>query len=96
MDDLLNKVNDETCFIYSLGIKQKWAFEDFMDDMGCKVFAFDPTVGHPAMRGHNITFSRLSVSDKLNKIKKLDTLRSILQTNGHTMTKIFESIFISM
>ena len=89
MDDLLNRVIDGTCLIYSLGIKQDWAFEDFMDDIGCKVFAIDPKVGHPPMRGNNITFSTLSVSAKHNKIRKLDTLRSILETNGHTRTKIF-------
>ena len=86
VDDLLNEVIDGTCLIYSVGIKQDWAFEDFMDDIGCKVFALDSTVSHPPMRGNNITFSRLGVSIKPNK---LDTLRSILQTNGHTMTKIF-------
>ena len=89
MDDLLNEVIDGTCLIYSVGIKQDWAFEEFMDDIGCKVFALDSTVSHPPMRGNNISFGRLGVSAKPNKIKKLDTLRSVLQTNGHTITKIF-------
>ena len=88
MDDLLNDVHEEKCLIYSFGIAMEWGFEDIMDDIGCKVFAYDPTVNHPSKRGNNITFTRLGVSSHPNLAKGLDTLSSILQMNGHLKTKI--------
>ena len=38
------------CLIYSVGISNEWTFDDVMDDFGCHVFAFDPSMG---VKSHN-------------------------------------------
>ncbi|XP_063869808.1 uncharacterized protein LOC135105535 [Scylla paramamosain] len=32
------------CVVYSFGVRDKWNFEEDMEDIGCEVWAFDPTM----------------------------------------------------
>lgn len=37
------KNKDRECIVYSFGVANEWDFEHSMADLGCRVFAFDPT-----------------------------------------------------
>ena len=88
MDDLLNDITNKECLIYSFGIADDWSFEDVMDKLGCKVFAYDPSVSFPPRRGKNIVFTNFGVAAERDPPKRLDTLDSILENNNHRDTKI--------
>ncbi|XP_018024841.1 uncharacterized protein LOC108680527 [Hyalella azteca] len=46
-----------SCIVLSFGISNEWSFDDAMEQFGCKVYAFDPTMGQQAhLRGHDIHF----------------------------------------
>ena len=47
--------NNTPCIIYSFGINHEWSFEDYMDDEGCSIFAFDHTIDSLPKRGRNKT-----------------------------------------
>ena len=59
-----------------------------MDNLGCSVYAFNPTVDFPSKRGKNITLEKLSVAAKTDKEKLMDTLTNILKKYGHKNPKI--------
>ena len=64
------------CLIYSFGVDEDWTFEDIMGDLGCKVYAFDPSVEYPRQRSKNIFFEKMGVAakaDKGNTVKSLLT-----------------------
>ncbi|MPC31735.1 hypothetical protein E2C01_025032 [Portunus trituberculatus] len=45
------------CLIFSFGVNNEWSFEDEMEKFGCKVYAFDPTMGkEDHQRSPNIKF----------------------------------------
>jgi len=46
----------EGCLVYSFGVADKDEFTDFYANMGCRVFAFDPTVQHHRQWQPNVTF----------------------------------------
>ncbi|XP_018017319.1 uncharacterized protein LOC108673940 [Hyalella azteca] len=46
-----------SCIVLSFGINNEWSFDDAMEQYGCKVYAFDPTMDEQAyLRGSNIHF----------------------------------------
>ena len=61
-----------------------------MDNLGCTVFAFDPTVDYPENRGNKIVFNKLGIAGGIS-MSNLDTtepLENILQMNNHTNSTI--------
>ena len=88
MDELLQDIENNECTIYSFGISNDWSFEDLMDDIGCKVYAFDPTVNYTRNRGNNIIFEKVGVSAAAYDKNHIKTLSTILKKNGHTNKKI--------
>nr|XP_027234006.1 uncharacterized protein LOC113825383 [Penaeus vannamei] len=52
------------CVVLSFGINNEWSFEDDAERLGCKVYAFDPTMGmEDHHRTPNIQFFKLGISD---------------------------------
>lgn len=88
MDELLRDIENNECLIYSFGIGGDWTFEDMMDGIGCKVYAFDPTVNDKRNRGNNIIFEKIGVAAEPEEQNQIKTLNTILNQNGHTSTKI--------
>ena len=88
MDELIYDIANNECVIFSFGIANDWTFEDMMDNLGCTVFAFDPSVDFPTKRGRNITFEKLGVAAKKDQAKLMDTLGNILKKYHHENTKI--------
>ena len=78
MDDFQS---DDTCLVYSFGIATDWTFEDFITQVGCLVFAYDPTVKYPPTRGNKIKFEPKGLADFSSPT--MDTLSNFIKTNGH-------------
>ncbi|XP_063584743.1 uncharacterized protein LOC134762296 [Penaeus indicus] len=52
------------CVVLSFGINNEWSFEDDVEKLGCKVYAFDPTMGmENHQRTPSIRFFKLGISD---------------------------------
>ena len=88
MDDLAEDIRKQECLIYTFGIRDDWSFEDIIGSMGCRVFAFDPTIDAEPKRSENIRFQKVGVVGKPTNDKSYKTLAQILKDNGHTNTKI--------
>ena len=88
MTELMGDVENGSCLIYSFGVDNDWSFEKVMDDFGCRVLMFDPTVNHPAKLGKKLSFEKIGLSAKRDDEKSYDTLSSIFKSHGHTDTKI--------
>ena len=88
MDDLLKDIHNGECLIYSFGIAKDWSFEDFMDDLGCKIYAFDGSVDYPEWRGRGIHFEKVFVSFEDIEDQNTASLSSLMAKYGHTQTKI--------
>ena len=88
MDELLRDIQNNECLIYSFGVADDWSFEDTMDDLGCKIYAFDPSVNYTRNRGKNIIFEKVGVAAVADEQNRLKTFEAILQQNGHISTKI--------
>ena len=88
MDELIYDIENNECVIFSFGIANDWTFEDMMDNLGCTIFAFDPSVNFPSKRGRNITFEKLGVAAKKDQEKLMDTLGNILKKYHYENTKI--------
>ena len=69
------------CIIYSFGISNEWSFDEAMEAYGCRVFAFDPSMGkgnHNHSR--NIQFFNIGLTDRDYTTEKgwqMKTLSSI-------------------
>ncbi|XP_069982245.1 uncharacterized protein [Penaeus vannamei] len=52
------------CVVLSFGVNNEWSFEDDVERLGCKVYAFDPSMGVPDhQRSPSIRFFGLGISD---------------------------------
>ena len=88
MDELIYDIMNNECVIFSFGILDDWSFEDMMDELGCTIYAFDPSVNFPSKRGRNITFEKLGVAAKKDTANLMDTLGNILKKYHHENRKI--------
>ena len=60
-----------------------------MDNLGCTIFAFDPTVDYPENRGNKIIFSKLGIAGGIsNSNLETKSLENILLMNNHTNSTI--------
>ena len=74
MDSILKDIDNDECLIYSFGVAEDWTFEDIMGSLGCKVYAFDPSVEYPKQRSKNIFFTKMGVADKADSQNTSKTL----------------------
>ena len=88
MDEIMKDIQNNECVVYSFGIGGDWSFEDTIAEMGCTVYAYDPTIDHNADRSENISFKKIGVVGVPNANKDYQTLDEILKNNGHSNTKI--------
>ncbi|KAG7178044.1 methyltransferase-like protein 24 isoform X1 [Homarus americanus] len=57
-------IRRDNCTVISFGINYEWEFEDDMDNYGCVVHAFDPTMRQlDHKRSERTTFHRLGISN---------------------------------
>jgi len=88
MDGLAEAIGRGECLVYSFGVAADWTFEDAVAEMGCKVFAFDPTVDYPETRSNNIKFKKQGVAAKSSADGRLMTLGEFFAANGHSTSTI--------
>merc|ERR1712241_668001 len=81
MDQILAQ---DQCVIYSFGLAADWTFEDQMDLLGCKIFAYDHTINAPATRGQNIKYFKTG----LGLGENLKPLSQLIAENEHQNTVI--------
>ncbi|XP_071537120.1 probable methyltransferase-like protein 24 isoform X1 [Panulirus ornatus] len=63
LDERFN-IRPGNCVVLSFGVNNEWSFEDDMDKFGCKVYAFDPTMGmDDHHRSTNVWFLKLGISN---------------------------------
>ncbi|XP_069189388.1 uncharacterized protein [Procambarus clarkii] len=52
------------CTVFSFGINNEWSFEDDFAKFGCKVYAFDPTMGkEDHQRSANVHFQAVGIAN---------------------------------
>ncbi|XP_037782746.1 uncharacterized protein LOC119579083 [Penaeus monodon] len=58
------RLDRNDCVVLSFGVNNEWSFEDDAERLGCKVYAFDPSMGaRDHQRSHSIRFFSLGISD---------------------------------
>ncbi|XP_050716954.1 probable methyltransferase-like protein 24 [Eriocheir sinensis] len=52
------------CVVFSFGVGNEWSFEDEFDNFGCKVYAYDPTMGkEDHQRSPNVRFFATGIAN---------------------------------
>ncbi|XP_045609177.1 uncharacterized protein [Procambarus clarkii] len=52
------------CIVFSFGVNNEWSFEDEIAKYGCKVYAYDPTMGKKDhKRSDNVTFFSMGIGN---------------------------------
>ena len=70
----------ERCIVYSFGINNEWSFDDAMEEYGCSVFAFDPSMGvvdHLRNKRTRFYNMGLAAEDVVRNNWKMRTLASV-------------------
>lgn len=89
MDGLIDDIERKQCVVYSFGIAGDWSFEDAVADMGCKVYAYDPSVDFPEKRSENVFFKKWGIaSEEKDRRENFKTLKELLRINGHQKSRI--------
>ncbi|XP_037782123.1 methyltransferase-like protein 24 [Penaeus monodon] len=58
------RLDRNDCVVLSFGVNNEWSFEDDAERLGCKVYAFDPSMGvRDHLRSRSIRFFSLGISD---------------------------------
>lgn len=77
------------CLIYSIGINNEWSFDDAMEQYGCEIFAFDPSMKDSPKqfnRTAKIHFYQLGLGERdyvTHNGWQMQTLDSIYRQLGH-------------
>ncbi|KAK3879222.1 hypothetical protein Pcinc_016186 [Petrolisthes cinctipes] len=98
MDQRFN-IKPGNCTIYSFGINNEWSFEDEMEKFGCKVYAFDPTMGkEDHRRSPGIQFFATGIANyqgvkkigmgKNWAMRKVDRFENLVNQVGETDNEI--------
>jgi len=94
-DELAEDIEKGECLVYSFGINNDLSFEKAFGEMGCKVFAYDPTVTHPRKPFKNVEFFEIGVSFETKErtissrgVRPFKTLYDIIKSNNHLGDKI--------
>ena len=74
--------------VYSFGVGRDWSFENTLGDMGCKVYAYDPTIDNPVNISKNVIFKKIGVESYLSNNKNYGSFERILKNNRHEKAKI--------
>ena len=88
MDELMEDMERQECIVYSFGIGGDWTFEDTIGTLGCKVYAYGPTINVKMVRSENVMFEKIGVAAETSSDSMYQTIDAILAKNRHTKTKI--------
>lgn len=98
MDKRFN-INPGNCTVFSFGVNNEWSFEDEMEKFGCKVYAYDPTMGkEDHQRSPSIQFFSTGIAnyqglkkigmDTKWKMQKVDRFENLVKQVGETGKEI--------
>jgi hypothetical protein len=71
-----------SCIVYSFGINNEWSFDETMENYGCKVYSFDPTMKvENHKHSKDVNFYNLGIADKDDggNFKTLSSIYSMLK-----------------
>ena len=81
MDELMTDIRSNECIVYSFGTGCDMSFEKGISEMGCKVFAYDPTIDQAPYQSDNIAFKKIGVVGITSEDKNYQTLNEIRKNN---------------
>ena len=65
MDPSVRPERESECLVYSFGISNDWTFDEAMEQMGCRIYAFDPSMNANSHNHSNkIHFFNLGLGDR--------------------------------
>ncbi|XP_071540362.1 probable methyltransferase-like protein 24 [Panulirus ornatus] len=77
LDERFN-IKPDDCHVISFGVNHEWSFEDDVAKFGCKVYAFDPTMGvKDHKRSANIQFYATGIGNYKGLMKIGSGLRKV-------------------
>ena len=90
------------CLVYSFGVNDEWSFEDQMENFGCDVFAFDPSMNQSYLaRGKKIRFFGYGLSNMVTtgpngwQMKRLSDFYVMLEP-FHNSTRVIDYLKIDI
>lgn len=87
LDQKFSLVNSNNCLVYSFGINYDWSFDEAMEEFGCEVHSFDPSIDYrEGKRSPGITFHHIGIgrNHHLNVYNwSIHTLDEVMIQLGH-------------